>query len=194
MQGNVIEGKTISDENTWHDQQSIFSVIGSGFVTSSWILLHLSKIVLDAPGKGKHDDVIKWKHFPRNWRFVWVILRSPVNFLHKGQWRGVSMFSLICAWINGWVNTGDAGDLRRQRAHYDVIVMSWALWHLSEMLLNAPGKGKNGTIIVSPWDLWYQYICNSRCQDSHLRSFVPVFRAQWILCWQYTPLATLIRG
>ena len=26
-------------------------------------------------------------------------------------------------WINGWVNNPEAGDLRRQRAHYDVIVM-----------------------------------------------------------------------
>ena len=25
--------------------------------------------------------------------------------------------------INGWVNNGEAGDLRRHRAHYDVIVM-----------------------------------------------------------------------
>ena len=24
---------------------------------------------------------------------------------------------------NGWVNNGEAGDLRRHRAHYDVIVM-----------------------------------------------------------------------
>ena len=35
-----------------------------------------------------HDDVIKWKHFPRYWTFVWGIYRSPVNFPHKGQWRG----------------------------------------------------------------------------------------------------------
>ena len=34
------------------------------------------------------------------------------------------MFSLIRAWINGWVNNREAGDLRRYRAHYDVIVMS----------------------------------------------------------------------
>ena len=34
------------------------------------------------------------------------------------------MFSLICVWINGWVNNREAGDLRRYRAHYDVIVMS----------------------------------------------------------------------
>ena len=37
--------------------------------------------------------------------------------------RGALMFSLICAWINGWVKSRDAGDLRRHRAHYDVIVM-----------------------------------------------------------------------
>ena len=30
--------------------------------------------------------------------------------------------SLICAWINVWVNNRQAGDLRRHRAHYDVIV------------------------------------------------------------------------
>ena len=70
-----------------------------------------------------HDDVIKWKHFPRNWPFVRGIHRSPVNSPHKGQWRGALMFSLICARINGWVNNGEAGDLRRYRAHYGVIIM-----------------------------------------------------------------------
>ena len=48
---------------------------------------------------------------------------SPVNSPHKGQWRGAWMFSLICVWINGWVNNREAGDQRRYRAHYDVIVM-----------------------------------------------------------------------
>ena len=70
-----------------------------------------------------HDDVIKWKHFPRNWPFVRGIHRSPVNSPHKGQWRGALMYSLICFWINDWVNNREAGDLRRYRAHYDVIVM-----------------------------------------------------------------------
>ena len=51
------------------------------------------------------------------------IHRSPLNSPHKGQWRGTLIFSLICVWINGWVNTREAGDLRRQRAHYDVSVM-----------------------------------------------------------------------
>ena len=64
-----------------------------------------------------------WRHqmetFPRNWPFVRGIHWSP----HKGQWRGALIFSLICVWINGWVNNREAGDLRRHRGHYDVIVM-----------------------------------------------------------------------
>ena len=44
-----------------------------------------------------HDDVIKWKHFPRYWPFVRGIHRSPVNSPHKGQWRGALIFSLISA-------------------------------------------------------------------------------------------------
>ena len=70
-----------------------------------------------------HDDVIKWKLFPGHWPFVKGIHRWPVDSPHKGQWRGALMFSLVCAWKNGWVNNRDAGDLRRHRAHYDVTVM-----------------------------------------------------------------------
>ena len=71
-----------------------------------------------------HDDVIKWKHFPRYWPFVRGIHRSPVNSPQKGQWRGALMFSFICPWIKSSVNIREAGDLKRYRAHYDVIVMS----------------------------------------------------------------------
>ena len=74
-------------------------------------------------GRCHYDGVIKWKHFPRYLPFVRGIHRSPVNFSHKGQWRGALMFSLIYARINGWVNNREAGDLRRHRAHYDVNVM-----------------------------------------------------------------------
>ena len=70
-----------------------------------------------------HDDVIKWKYFPHYWPFVQGIHRSLMNSPHRGQWRRALMFSLICARINGWVNNGEAGDLRRHRAHHDAIVM-----------------------------------------------------------------------
>ena len=77
-----------------------------------------------------NDDVIKWKHFPRNWPFVRGIhhTKVPVNSPHKSQWRGALMFSLICVWINGWVNNRGAGDLRRHRGHYDVSVMQSVIW------------------------------------------------------------------
>ena len=45
-----------------------------------------------------HDDVIKWKHFPRYWPYVMKNHRSPVDSPHKGQWREALMFSLMCAW------------------------------------------------------------------------------------------------
>ena len=43
------------------------------------------------------------------------------------------MFSLIYAWLNGWVNNREAGDLRRHRAHYDITIMfvhfqQWDHW------------------------------------------------------------------
>ena len=71
----------------------------------------------------RHDDVIKWEHFSCNWPFVRGIHRSPVNSSHKGQWRGALMFSVSCAWINGWINNCESGDFRRHRTHYDLTVM-----------------------------------------------------------------------
>ena len=70
-----------------------------------------------------HDDVIKWKHFLRYWPFLRGIHRSSVNSPHKGQWHGALMLTLICAWINVWVNNREAGDLRRHRTRLYVTVM-----------------------------------------------------------------------
>ena len=85
---------------------------------------HLFRLCLDYSAPSHyHDYVIKWNHFPCYWLFLRGIHRSPVNSPHKGQWRAASMFSWICAWINGWVNNHEAGDLRRHCAHYDVTVM-----------------------------------------------------------------------
>ena len=67
--------------------------------------------------------------------FVRGIHWSPVNSPHKGQWCGALMFSLIWAWMNGWVNNREAGDLRCHRTHYDVIVMAvyfLQAWHCSQ--------------------------------------------------------------
>ena len=71
-----------------------------------------------------HHDVTKWKHCPRYWPFVRRIHQSPVHSLPNGQWRGTLMFSFIYAWISGWINTRDTGNLIHHRAHYDDTVIS----------------------------------------------------------------------
>ena len=67
-----------------------------------------------------HDDVIKWKHFLCHWPFV---QGRPVT-------RCFDVF-LICASVNSWVNTREAGDLRLYHAHYDIAVM----WVVSPNML-----------------------------------------------------------
>ena len=102
---------------------------GTGKIKNYWWICNIhhcliSTLGIPTPGKEViHDDVIKWKHFPRHWPFVRGIHRSLVNSPHKGQWRRALMFSLICALINDEVNNWEAGDLRRHRAHYHVTVM-----------------------------------------------------------------------
>ena len=87
------------------------------------VFLVIAHMILATNWARSYDDVIEWKHFPHNWPFVRGIHRSPVNSLHKGQWRGVLMISLIGAWINDRVNNREAGDLRRHRAYDNIIVM-----------------------------------------------------------------------
>ena len=38
--------------------------------------------------------------------------------------QGPVTISLICAWTNSWANSQDAGDFKRHRTDYDVIVMT----------------------------------------------------------------------
>ena len=56
------------------------------------------------------------KNVPRYCPFVRGIHRSPVGPLHRGQWHGALLFSLMCAWTNGWANNRDA-------ATWDVILL-----------------------------------------------------------------------
>ena len=39
-----------------------------------------------------HDEIIKWKHFPRYRSFVRRVIRSPLDSPHKGQWGGALIF------------------------------------------------------------------------------------------------------
>ena len=71
-----------------------------------------------------HDDVIKWKHFRVTGHLCGEFTGDRwIPHTKASDCMGALMFSLICVWINGWVNNGEAGDLRRDRVHYDVTVM-----------------------------------------------------------------------
>ena len=101
------------------------------------------------------------KHFLLFWPFVRGIHQPPVNSPCKDQWPEALMFSLICTWINGWVNSQNASDLWHHHAHYDVTVM----WYCEDL------------VCVS-WDMRYvpstlQLTCDGKINQCGL----------WLICW-----------
>ena len=118
----------------------------------------------------RHTVVIKWEHFPRYWPFMRGIHRYPVKSPHKGQWRGALMFFLIGTRTSVWVNTRDAGDLTRHRAHYDVIVM---------------GLGEGWVGLVTNWlvlifKFGHSMLCCSSCHDTQtLSALLTICKENW---------------
>ena len=102
------------------------------------------------------DLITWWRHQMETFSALLAICagNSPVNSPHKGQWRGALMFTLICARINGWVNNREAGDLRRYRPHYDVIVM--------KISLHAVDKHVPSSTHMSPWHPHILAACSNK--------------------------------
>ena len=103
-----------------------------------------------------HDDVIKWKHFPRYWPFVRGIHRSPVNSPHKRPVvRNFDVFSDLR--LNKRLSRQSWGHL----AHYDVIVMQQQyVLKLTRALVNAENAPLAITeilqfsVTVTTWSSW----------------------------------------
>ena len=80
-----------------------------------------------------------WRHQMETFSALLALCagNSPVNGEFPSQRPVTRSFdvSLICAWINAWVNNREAGDLRRHCAHYDVTVMYWEFELLSPPFL-----------------------------------------------------------
>ena len=132
----------------------------SGFMLpfACWIILRM------------HDDVIKWKHFPRFWSFVQGIHRSPVT-------RGFYVFFDLRR-INGWVNNCEAGDLRRIRPHYNVTVMDHMYWYV--WLKNCCEKyhviyRAGSRLAPSQWETSLQSNAVSRWMGANLESVLIYF-------------------
>ena len=77
-------------------------------------------------GKGFHTITSWWRHQMET--FSALLALGGGNSPITGEFTKASDAECWCflwsaPWINGWVNTRNAGDLRRKRAHYDIIVM-----------------------------------------------------------------------
>ena len=76
-----------------------------------------------------------WRHQIETFSALLALCeRNPLvtgGFPSHSQWRGALMFSLICAWTNGWANNQGAGDLR---GHRDAL---WGGGYLLDMLIAA---------------------------------------------------------
>ena len=109
---------------TWYELSKYFlgmmlTMLWDHFI-KSWLNLTTNTNHIKRKIPFRREDVIKWKHFPRYWYFL------VGNYSHKNSDEELAlMFSLICAWTNGWVNNLGASDMIRHRAHYDITVMYW---------------------------------------------------------------------
>ena len=131
------------------------------------------------------NDINTWKHFPRYWPFVQGINLSPANSPHKGQWRGALIFSLICSWINGWVNNHEAGDMRRHCAHYDITVMMWGWADASDYKVRYILLNK---ILHMAWQLFCKNSNTETILQTEIDNFIVELHIQVVCCpcvWEF---------
>ena len=88
---------------------------------------------------------------------------------------GALMLSLRCVWINDRVNNREAGDFRRYRAHYDVIVMR--CHEPNEAVSIATQRLPKELFLSELWQRYKGYHCSSWLIMTHLIS------ARFYDCW-----------
>ena len=110
------------------------------------VVCKLSAILLRPSLCLYHDDVIKWKHFPRYWPFVWGIHQSPVNSPPKDQWRGALMFSFFDLGLNK--------HLSKQWWGWWFETPSHSLWRHCNVEAGLPecSRGQSPCIHTSVWE------------------------------------------
>ena len=85
-----------------------------------------------------------WRHQMESLSTLLAICagNSPVTVKFPAQTPGTRSFDVFfdLRLINGWVNNGEAGDVRRHCAHYDVIVMERGLSEMRPHLTDIMNK------------------------------------------------------
>ena len=128
-----------------------------------------------------HNDIIKWKHFPRYWPFTAQrpVARSFGGFFDLRLNKRLSKQS--------W-----AGDLGRHRAHYDVIVMMVAnIDHgeVNKLIINTKG---NVSVIKQPrpWVASHTFLCKR--EQRRKIDMVLTFSPSWHFSWGTFTYMTLL--
>ena len=87
----------------------------------------VSPVAADSP-----QDVSWWRHQMEKFSALLALCatNSPVpRWIPRTKASDAELWCFLWyAWINDWVNNREAGDLRRYRTHYDVIVTWWTIW------------------------------------------------------------------
>ena len=126
----------------------------------------------------------------------WMMTSSNGNIFHvTGPWCGeftgpgwipltkasdAEIWYLIYAWINGWVINREAGDLRRNRAHYDLTVMVWSIFS-SSLLIE-----ENGAWNLRILELQMNYYDCFTDRAMMTSSNGNIFRVTGHLCGEFT--------
>ena len=80
---------------------------------------------IEITNPGMHIHTSDWIHgYSELSAQTWWRVTGPLCGEFTGYSHRALMFSLICAWINSWVNNRETGDLRCHCIHYDVTVMN----------------------------------------------------------------------
>ena len=114
----------------------------------------------------RHNDVIKWKHFPRYWPFMCRIHQSPMNSLLKGQWRGALMFSYCCLTLSRWnihyeCRPSEAWNTLFWPVHgsVDPPDQPWPFYGMSVGLSVRPSGEVSGYLLENAWRKWPEILC-----------------------------------
>ena len=92
-----VDTKPLPDPLLTYHPRAIKQHIPQQSVTKSSLTITYSKIHSNLPGAGELSETAR-NYVHKLW-IHWLPMNSP----HKDQWRRPLMFSLIYAWINGWI-------------------------------------------------------------------------------------------
>ena len=154
--------RDINGRHMWENCSQDMTITSVKCVTNEYVWAGRWQVV---------NQYIWWRHQMETFSALLVLCagNSPVTGEFPTQRPVTRSFavSLIFVWINAWVNSREAGDLRRHCAHYNVIVM------------NVKSKTYCNHVLARDWDI--QHI-SFDCYFGHLYFTIKKAAPLWWNC------------